>query len=526
MDRLKFKPLGLFLAALIFLLVTGCGGLPKETKKKAEAVPQQIADMEKKVASYKTKYESFESSSDFKHFSKYASREKWVGNFALAKAKIANAREIQEKKLKPALDRNEDKEHSQVLAQLRTINVVLNEALDFAKKPGQRIQAFKKAQAEAPKMVEKAKNEMAQIEKVYSALDAFIKASKVEYPPKDKDLTTRFAPIKAVYTKAGATLKQAQKEHSSNNPDYAILVDNCAFMSQNLTKIGNQDTTLRAKISELGKSYSKRLVDMEVRYFVKVGRTSWDNYYEYPTETNHTYTRQVTEDVFEYFGELTVADIATYGYSLRVKINKSMWDNLRISPKERWPSGDDEAGFWLGDVYEEYYHKYILTENGKQRTTGWKKIGADFFESNEGNMDMEIVVKPYGSYESEVVKVAAPPGMAYVNNKKYGRWKKDEKTGRSFWDWYGPYLFYSTMLGGHRHYYYHNDWNTWNNSYRGRRAYYGSNNGVNRYGSSSKYVQKKYAGSKYGKSGGLRQQSSSFRKGGSRRGGGPGKSGK
>ena len=78
------------------------------------------------------------------------------------------------------------------------------------------------------------------------------------------------------------------------------------------------------------------------------------------------------------------------------------------------------------------------------------------------------MTKPYGAYEDEVVNVAAPPGMAYVGNSKYGEWREDNQ-GNRFWDWFGPYLFFSTLL--HRPYYY-NDWNGWRGGYYGQRPYY------------------------------------------------------
>ncbi|MFP6806081.1 MAG: hypothetical protein VB957_02680 [Pseudomonadales bacterium] len=45
-------------------------------------------------------------------------------------------------------------------------------------------------------------------------------------------------------------------------------------------------------------------------------------------------------------------------------------------------------------------------------------------------------------------------GSQYIGNPHYGHWS--QRSGGSFWAWYGQYHFFSSMFGGRRYYY--NDW--------------------------------------------------------------------
>lgn len=100
-------------------------------------------------------------------------------------------------------------------------------------------------------------------------------------------------------------------------------------------------------------------------------------------------------------------------------------------------------------------------------------------------------------------------GSQLVGNPAYGYW--NQSGGTSFWEWYGMYAMFSSLMGGNR--VYHNDWN------RGRpysyyqdygMDYYGSNRYRNKYGStyqkssspgsSRPTTSKTYSGTKKGSS--------------------------
>ncbi len=137
----------------------------------------------------------------------------------------------------------------------------------------------------------------------------------------------------------------------------------------------------------------------------------------------------------------------------------------------------------------QYRHQYqILTDRPDtvlQKITQWMPVSEPFFNTHIDNMGMEIVSKTNG----QLNKVAAPAGYSnYVGNEKYGQWK--QRDGGSFWEFYGKYMFMTSMFRMAtmpiRHSYY-NDYH--NNYHRQRRPYYGpmNTNGSRMYGTSGSY---------------------------------------
>jgi hypothetical protein len=130
-------------------------------------------------------------------------------------------------------------------------------------------------------------------------------------------------------------------------------------------------------------------------------------------------------------------------------------------------------------------------------------------------------------FDEEVLREAAPPGMAFVGNPRYGQWESDGHGGRR-WSWFESYLF-SRLMFGRNHYYHYGDWNRWNTGYRGRRAYYGRRDDRNLYGTYGSHTRgsSRYASSTFGRSGGFKRERVSYRGSGpAGRGGGPGSRGK
>ena len=366
---------------------------------------------------------------------------------------------------------------------------------------------------------------------IFDDLATVVDQAKVDYPDKDTDLTTRFAPVRDLYDASQKAVDVAKSERNSADPDYAALGDSVQLVALNFDRIQEQDNELRTRLAELGQSYSKMLVDMDVRNSIVVGRTSWNESADFPAEHDYLYSpRQVDQQTYESIAGLPdnqLLAVFTSGFfsgsSLRVGMDQTAWNSLGIDPMESWPGGDDTAQFWLQDAPATYFHKYIVTENGQRRETGWEPVTWEFFEANMENLGMDVVTKPYGSYEDEVVNVASPPGMAYVGNPRYGQWREDNQ-GNRFWDWFGPYLFFSTLL--HRPYYY-NDWYGWRGGYYGQRPYYGPAGDPNRYGTYSQNTGTRYTGSTWARKGGLQRQNASVRGAGpAARGGGPSGAGK
>ncbi len=155
--------------------------------------------------------------------------------------------------------------------------------------------------------------------------------------------------------------------------------------------------------------------------------------------------------------------------------------------------------------------------------------GTDFVPANLEFLGMAILAKPYGVFESDQLKEAAPPGMAYVGNSQYGEWKKDN-SGNQFWSWYGKYALFSSLFFFPPSYYGYNSWNRWNTGYRHNKPYFGTTKtGSQKFGTSGSYIKKspRFQSSTFAKSGGLKTRATSVRGAASNlRGGGPKSKGK
>jgi hypothetical protein len=209
------------------------------------------------------------------------------------------------------------------------------------------------------------------------------------------------------------------------------------------------------------------------------------------------------------------------------RVSASVWQALALDPVERLPRGDNAVELWVGTVKERFYHRYEYVEGESRRQGEWEEVDDALFERHVDDLGMDIVAKPYGTYEDEALREAMPPGMAFVGNPKYGRWEDDGRGGRR-WSWIEGYLFYRLMFGGN-HYYHYGAWNSWHGGYRGRSPYYGGASGSTLYGTRGKHTQSssRYAGSSFARGGGFKRSATSFRGSGPRgRGGGPGGRGK
>jgi hypothetical protein len=327
---------------------------------------------------------------------------------------------------------------------------------------------------------------------------------------------------------------------ASNDADYAIFADAAAEITHLLQQAQQGDSAFRQKTEQLYHSYSKTLIDMRIEGSIDVTRTSWNECGEsdFPPEHEYVYSERKIDDAVIYDALASLPDdtvVAEYhgcffSDSVEVKIDQGAWDALRITdPKEGWPSsGDDYAEYTIEDD-SDFFHKYLIEEDGVMKETGWIKVEDQVYDDHDGDLGMTIVVKPYGMYEDEAIKQATPAGMAVVGNSRYGEWKHDDASGRDFWSFYGRYRFYDDLLGPNR-YYYRDDWEDWRTrSGNGRSAYYGRDPSRDTYGSGSAIIQSapRYRDSNFARQGGFRLANSSVRGAGpSTRGGGPGGGGK
>lgn len=134
-----------------------------------------------------------------------------------------------------------------------------------------------------------------------------------------------------------------------------------------------------------------------------------------------------------------------------------------------------------GNFRSNYYHKYRVVLQEEAETTDWMKVPADYYKTSEPLLGMTLFVK----MEGEVDRNPAPPGYHYVGDSRYGRWRTDRR-GDSFWEFYGKYALFSSLVGGWHRPIYRGDFDDYRR-YRSRNApYFGRNNEYGTKGSIAK----------------------------------------
>lgn len=514
---------------VLMMFVVSCG-ISGDLKKLAKSRKQALETALTEIESTRKKYTVWKTSSEYTRFARYDQYYGWSDQYEASLAEVESARSIWGE-IEQILKANKPESEGQLKIKIEQLNSRLRLALKKSKEPDRQIDFLRQLMDDAPNYIQTADRQFSEMKKiplkVRPVVDKAVDDSKRFGWGKEQDIANRFSQMEALYTTAATAFSTAKAQNSSKDPDYAVMAENLQVVEQKLPELKQADSHLRKRLEELNRSYTKQLIDMKYAYMVAIGRTSWANYYDFPKETDYVYrSREVDKATYDYLSAST-SDIASGLRYVRTKLPRAMWDTLGIDPAEMTPRGDDSAVFWVNSTEIDYYHRYRIIENDQKKETDWEKVDEDLFADNIDNLGMDIISKPYGLYESEVIKQATPPGMAYVGNEKYGSWRKDS-AGNSFWAFYGRYAFLNALLGGNRYYY--NDWNHWNRNYRGRAPYYGKNpDGSARYGTSGSTVlsSSNYRSTTFAKRGGVKAAPADIRSAaGGVRGRGPGRSGK
>ncbi len=544
---MRQRPIALLAVLIVSLLtvsiVTGCGdGLPPKTKEDIKQMPVQLAAAKKTIADEEAKYKQLKASPDFASLQAYADKEGWDGKYAAATAALNRAQKLFEQDLPAARKgaRNKLERAKKVSNELRRIKSAIQEATDAAKYPNLQAQKMRQAKQSLPMTVKNTTGFHQQATTTLGTISQTVSTAQQRYPNKQDDLQGRLGALQGIHEQVAAAAAVVTAEAEKKAPDYLLIARQAEQVEQQTDQLKAQAAKLTDRISQLSTSYTKRLIDMKVEYQVQVGRTSWDDYADWPTEHTHLYkAKPVDESTYEYFADWPDEPIATYGIGwgtdFVLKVHTDQWQKLKINHAESMPRGDDEAEYWVADgTKARYYHKYlIITGVNNQEETGWKEVSEAEFDKYEQAMGMDIVSKPIGMYEEDKVTSPTPPNMAMVGNPEYGQWRQGSD-GTSFWEFYGQYMFINALLGNDR--YYRSDYDDWHGNYRNRGGYYSSYDGRRSYGTYSSQTQKQYANRTWAKSGEYKARSAnaggksapgSVRGAGPKgRGGGPGGGGK
>lgn len=538
--KCRLKEVLVLLTLFGFLaFLTGCGdGLPKELKKDAQSLPGTIKTGLSLVDKHKEKYEDQTGSSDFKSIERFSVKENWPGKFGQAKDELNRAKEVYDKELSPLIKKNTPELVPDVQKQVERIKQIIKDAEDLYRYPSSRFSMILETRKNAGSVHSRAKNDASSIREIADRIkEGPIAKGLLDFPDSAEKINARFLPLSKLGEESPGHLDRVKAEYehhaSGTEADYAVLTDSAKALSDGLEQAKRLETTLSKDLAGLYSSYTKILKDMKEDYVVTIKRESWDENAEYDNPVTMAFQREISPELYEILTQENLDEIAVItagftGSSLKSNIGDA-WKELSINPSDQWPRGHNAASFYVEDTKETYFHKYILEENGETKETGWEQVDESFYEANLEFLGMAILAKPYGVFEQDRLIQAAPPGMAYVGNPKYGEWKEDNR-GDRFWSWYGRYAFFSHLFFSTPFFYNYNSWNGWHNNYRYQKPYFGdTKDGLTQYGTHGAYVKQSpgFQSTTYAQSGGFKTRTASVRGAGERlRGGGPGSKGK
>ncbi len=145
-----------------------------------------------------------------------------------------------------------------------------------------------------------------------------------------------------------------------------------------------------------------------------------------------------------------------------------------------------------GNFFKSFFHKYKITTGRKERgreelvyesvETDWMAVDESFYRKYENYLGMSILSK---DSEGKISDAAHPPGYQYVGDSRYGRWNRDS-SGNSFWEFYGKYMFFSSLFNMATGSIFRNDYNDYRSYRDSGRPYYGPNKEYGTYGSNTK----------------------------------------
>ena len=534
------KDLAIRLICFTWICFLVACGLPSELKKEAQQKTENIASARETVSQLRADYEKQATTDGFAFFQRYAQRENWSSCFDQAGEMLNHAEKaVTGGPVADLLKKNSKDQAGALRIELKKIDRMIRTALARSKVPRDRMAALVQVKKNAATLVAAAETAMGGIDETIGNLETdLIPKARTDYPDRAEEIDKRFSPLKSLQMeaeKAMADVRGQFKRHQADeDADYSVLGAGADLVPVRLDALKKADLAYRKQIGELYQSYTKILEDMRVDYHVTIGRVSWDDNSDYWQEHNFLYPpSRVDRETYDFFEKLDPNTVpakftASWGGSFKTHVPTKYWQALNIQPTQSWPHrSDNVAEFWIEDLSLNAFHKYLLVENGNRTTTDWVPVDDDDYFDNQGYLGMEILSKPYGYFEDERVNEASPPGMAFVGNKRYGEWRSDPSTGRSFWYYYGIYSFLNRGPG---HYYDRNSWGQWRDRYRNRGPYYGGTTATGAaYGTYGTHVRtdSRYRNTDFARQGGLRAQAPSVRGAGpARRGGGPGGRGK
>lgn len=507
--------------------------LPGNVVDSISAHKRDIASAESFLNRQRRQLKEAEDSKHWKLIKPYSVKEKWEESFANSSKQIAKAKNVYEKDFVAFLDRNKSDDVKQIELLLKDNGALVTAGVQLASSVTDRLKLIKGGVVNKEQFYKASSDINKYVDSAYASYNKLVSTTKNKYPKKKEKIDQRFKKVDSLHNEMVRAFSVINREYHSKTTEYAIYATEVASLQESNRKIHQLISLHQKEFKELDSSYVKILMDMKIDFFVEVGRTSWDEWYDWPSEHNYVYQpRKVDENTYKYFEGRTGTIATSTRSSWRQQVNSQRIGALRLKTSERWPSGDTDAEYWINDLPMKYYHKYTIIQDGKvTESKEFVEVDEDLFWAHAENLGLAIATKPKGYFESETMTAAEPAGMSFMatpvvkngvptGSNEYGEWRQGSN-GNSFFHYYGQYRLFSDILGGDRYGY--DDYRSHNSRRKGFH-YHGKNKKWGTNGTSTKR-NKRFSNSTFMRKGGL----STIRTRGagrSTRGRGPGGSGK
>lgn len=490
------------LISIVSLFIVGCG----LSDTSVESAKNTLITIDKTTKLISEKKDSFIKNELYIKYKKEADKEK-LAESIVDLSKHLNSFNNSKLAIDGYLKLDNDKDETKLINEIKNAKALMDnvsKTIAYAENRLKLYDSFYKSKNDFLALIENEKNELAKAHKnLITDKERLIK----EFPTRENDINKL---TKTIELNAVTLLDKLDSvKNKEDMVEFLTILDIAKVEPKKLILDLNKT---KDSLKELNQSVIKILKDTRVDYYANALIYSWDETSDWDSESTKYLTPiKITEEMANFMENKNIEQIANYpGFfsSYDCKVDQSVCDLYSSTMKNRVfaSSGDDSAELWLDNVEEEYFFKYLIIENEKEREE-WVKVSEAEYNKYAEFEGHEIYSKPYGFFNSEALNAPNPIGISTVGNPKYGEWKTDS-SGQSFWAYYGQFRLLSDvidMFAGNNHRYSRYDYDHWNNNYRNK-PYTGSED---RYS---------YGGSVMNSSGNYKSTNGSVNKGSSLRG--------
>lgn len=167
------------------------------------------------------------------------------------------------------------------------------------------------------------------------------------------------------------------------------------------------------KLIELNHSRIKILKDMDIKFYIQIGRSSWNSH-------SDDRDKNILYDYIE---------VSRKNFLLAQNKLNQVITNIKLNRRYQMPSHHDSGEFWLNDKKTKYLHKYTYLDDYNLFDKPWEEVNENFYWNKHSSLGMEIYSKPFGYFNNEASHKSLPIGGNFVGNPIYGKW------GNNLWIW-------------------------------------------------------------------------------------------